>query len=453
MKLSLLKIFNPAFDVRAGLAITGGEFHYILLAKKAGKTPEVLLKKKGLVSSLKIPFSLPVHSVLPNIPSLLIRDEFAPHTPEEWIDQNEAKVIPRGIASHEIINEWCVENETIFSGTISKKSFQKAMELIPHHKFIMASLSLSLWDLSILYSAYFPGPFVIWKLWSDASVIAYVDKGKLCGVADFWAGTGDIEAKGHEIQEEFQSVVRSLLHSEEKPNIVVVAGGKAEAVSEFIKNSGCVSLNLPVIKNVPPEFQEAYAAALHEDTTLDFAPIEQVQNARQLANSRTKTLKLFQAAFIFLAIFLAGLFLLKGSAMIADRYVAKKLSPVQKYFGEYKSQQARLDNLSAQLQKKTQFVSQKSAMTFPLTEFQSAFPEGVWAEEISFTENGLDSWICAIIAYSNSSEAIPSLIANVSAIRGMNDVRMIYSEQIAAKGKSGEHAIKFRVEAVWKNRI
>lgn len=446
----MLNIFNPAVDLHAGLEITGGEFHYILLAKKQGKAPEVLLRKKGNVSSMKIPFGFPVHTALHGIPSLLVHDEFAPHTPEEWIDQNEARIIPRGVSSNEIINEWCVENETIYSGTITKKSFQKAMALFPENKFIYASLCLPMWDLAVLYGAYFPEPFVIWKLWSEGSAIGYVEKGKLCGLADFWAGFDDVAAKSDEILEEFQLVAKSLTHNNETVGIAVCGPQKGPAVSDLIKKSGNALTGLPAIKSVPSEFHEAYALALHEDTSLDFAQVDQTQSAGKLVESRRKTLTLLRWVAVFLAIFLGALFALNGAAMIADRYVTKKMAPVQKYFGQYKAEQTRLEGLMALLHKKTQFVSQKSMMTFPLVEFQTAFPEGVWAEEISFSEGSSDAWNCTIIAFSNTSGDIPVLINNISSIRGMTAVRMVYSEQTGLRGKNGDRAIKFRVEAAWK---
>jgi transglutaminase/protease-like cytokinesis protein 3 len=128
------------------------------------------------------------------------------------------------------------------------------------------------------------------------------------------------------------------------------------------------------------------------------------------------------------------------------------MGPINNHIEQYKKENARLSSLSAQFREKAQFTGLRSTLTYPVSEMQTAFPEGVWAEEIVFSEAGPEAWNISIIAFSNSSGLIPELLKGLSAITGMDKVRMIYSEQTSVKSKTGERAIKLRVEGTYKKR-
>jgi hypothetical protein len=448
MRFPILKILNPAIDLHAGLSTSDGEFHYVLLAKKDGKAPEVLMRKKGPVSSLKIPLSIPVNAVLPDVPALLVHDAFAPHTPEEWIDQNEGKIIPRGCTSSDIINEWCVIDNEIYSGTITKKSHESAFENFSKSKFTVSSLSLPLWDLVRLYGHYLTTPFIIWKMSADGSVLGYSSKGKLCALCNFWAGYNDLAGDQIKIINEALALAKSISPPDQPAPIMVYCPKKSFSIPDSMKNTPQLFLDPPVVPGLSLDSHEAFASANHEDTHLDFADFNHVQQARTLTASRKRALIILRIVSGIMLIGAFALLGLKGAGTVSEKYLNGKMKPIRKYIEQYKTEQGRLDLLTGEMKKKTQFVSQKSQITNALTEMQTAFPEGVWAEQISFTE-GASDWTIAIVAFSNNSASIPLLLKNIAGIKGMTGIRMVYSEQTSIRDKTGEKAIKFRLEGEW----
>jgi Tfp pilus assembly protein PilN len=339
----------------------------------------------------------------------------------------------------------------LYSGTITKKSQEKALSRLRPDKLFIASVSVPLWDLARLYAQYISGPFIVWKLWRNESILGFVERGRLCRLCNFWAGAIDIARKDTTIGTGLLRLTKSLARSEQQIKIVVCPDGGNPAISGHAV--GAPELDFaapPAIDELPPEFHEAYALALHEETHLDFALLGQAFEARSFARSRVRALRAIRTALVAMLFTAAALFVVKGATLVGEHYVNAKMDPLRRHLTRYKTEQSRLESLRRQMEKKTRFVAQRSALTYPMTELQTAFPEGAWAEEIVFSEGAAESWNFSIIALSNSSNLIPELLKNISSIRGMEAVRMIYSEQTAMKDKAGQRAIKFKIEGNWR---
>jgi hypothetical protein len=154
-----------------------------------------------------------------------------------------------------------------------------------------------------------------------------------------------------------------------------------------------------------------------------------------------------------LAVVVAGLAAVKGGAVVTGWYLGKKAGPSRQYMQQYKMETGRLTLLQQTLAKKNKFVNQGSLLTYPITEFQTAFPEDSWAGDIEFTEASNGSWNCTITAFAYSSSQIPVLLKNLAKVPGMSNVRMVYSEQTTAShGRAGEKAIKLQIESIWKGK-
>jgi Tfp pilus assembly protein PilN len=233
--------------------------------------------------------------------------------------------------------------------------------------------------------------------------------------------------------------------------VVYIENAKTSNVGAM-KIPGMEALPAPAVEKVPVDFHEAYALAMHQETNLDFAETGRALEARELTRSRARALQVIRAAFVVVALMVATLLVLKGGSIIGASYVNRKTAPIMTHLKRYKTEKSRLESLSLQMKEKTQFFGRKSALTYPISEMQTAFPEGLWAEEIAFSESSQEQWNFSIIAFSNSSALIPELLKNLSIIKGMDNVRMTYSEQTAVKSKTGERAIKFRIEGVYNKK-
>jgi Tfp pilus assembly protein PilN len=278
--------------------------------------------------------------------------------------------------------------------------------------------------------------------------LGYSNKGKLCALCNFWAGYNDLTGDKEQIINEAVTLSKSISPPDQHAPIMVYCPKNSFSIPDSMKNTSQVFLDPPVVPGLSLDSHEAYALALHEDIHLDFADFNQVQHARTLMASRKRSLTILRTFSSILLIAALALMGLKGVGTVSEKYLNRKMEPVRKYIEQYKTEQGRLDALTGEMKKKTQFVSQKSQITNALTEMQTAFPEGVWTEQISFTESA-SGWTIAIVAFSNSNASIPVLLKNIAGIKGMTGVRMVYSEQTSIRDKTGEKAIKFRLEGEW----
>jgi hypothetical protein len=450
--LPFINIIDPRRELHAGLCVdVDNRYYYVLVSRKQGDPARIILKKSDLSSTLKIPFNGPVHTDLGIAPVMLVRENIGDTDPDQWVDQNESRIIPSGVTGKEIINEWCVEDHTIYSATVSKKVFEKALGDLHSEKLLFSSLSAPLWDLARLYSNHISGPFIIWKLSANGSLLGLVDSGRLTKLCNFWPGADDIANNGEETGKALASLVKSLSPDNLSIPILIRGCKKDFSIPEQLKNSGCAFAQPLQIKDVPWEYHEAYAMALHEETNLDFASYEHTKDAHDLLRNRKRALTVSFACVASLIVLVALLFIVKAGSFGAGLYLTNRAMPMRSHMEMLKKENTRLKTLSGVMAQKTRFFSQRSALTHPVTELQTAFPEGVWAEDISFSEGNSGIWGCTIVAYANSSGLIPSFLKNLASIPSMSDVRMVYSEQTGISHvKAGEKAIRLQVQGNYR---
>jgi hypothetical protein len=312
-------------------------------------------------------------------------------------------------------------------------------------------LSMPLWDLARLYSNHVSGPFIIWKLSASGSLLGLVDCGRLAKLCNFWPGVDDIANNNEETGKALVSLVKSLSPDNLSIPIIIRNCKKDLNVPDLLKNSGCNFAQPVQIKDVPRDYHEAYAMALHEETNLDFTPYEHTKDVHDLVRRRKRSLTASFACIAGLLVLIAALFIVKAGSVSTGLYLNNKAIPARMQQEILKKEKNRLKSLSEVLEQKTRFLSRRSILTHPVTEMQSAFPDGVWAEDISFSEGNNGIWSCNIIAYANSSGLIPAFLKNLASIQGMFDVRMVYSEQSATSHvMAGEKAIRLQVQGNYR---
>jgi hypothetical protein len=452
-----LDIFNPKADLHAGLSLDGDVYRYVLVSRRAGKPNRILVKKAGPATSMRIPFNGPVHTDMGSAPVLMVHENIGDADPEQWVDKNEARIIPTGVSSGEINNEWTVFKGMLYSATVSKKVFEQVLENLKAEKILFASLSVPLWNLARLYSQNAKvgntlNTFIIWKFFKGSSVLGLVEGGRLWKLCNFWAGIDDVHSNPEEVGKELAGFVKAMSQDSTNVPVICLSVSASLDTSAVAAASGCSITPPPQVPGIPVEFHEAYALACHQDTQLDFTPFTHVQDSHILTMMRRRTLKLTLAFCCLLAIVAVGLFGIKAGALSMGWYLDKKAGPSREYMQQYKVETGRLALLQTSLDQKNRFLNQRSLLTYPVTELQIAFPEDAWASDISFSETKTGSWNCSITAYAFSSSLIPVLLKNLSSIAGMSNVRMVYSEQTGAKGRTGERAIKLQIECSWKGR-
>lgn len=446
---NLLLALDPHWALHLGVARDGERGSYVLVARR-GDAHRVLYAGSSLPALPGLARPMPIHADLGATPVTLLCEELRDEEPEAWVDRNEERVIPRGLTADRVVEEWAEHEKRMYAATITKDAHARACETIRGDRFVPASLSVPLWDLARLYSAYIEEPFILLAPGEEGSVVGCVAHGRLQRLLTFWATRREFEADPDRTAHQLTPLCHSLARGDTR--IVVVApsaGGSMEGAKLAIE--GFEMVNAPEIEGVAPRYHHAYALARHEPTHLDFAPLDDTHAATLLERARYRALKVARAALAVVVAGAAAVGLAAGALAIAEATVARKLEPVRAEIATLERHTAVRDSLTELLGRKARFIGRESIVTSMLTELQTAFPEEIWAQRIALSEKGPDKWELDILAMAYSTATIPEMMKRLGRIDGVGGIRMLYSEQTKlGRGRNAKKAVRFKVSGEWE---
>lgn len=444
----ILLLFNHKYRIAIGaVPDNSGTYRYVVSATGPDNVARILFHGDDINSLQFFIPPLVLHTALHSTQVYYTGNTLNNEDVDSWLDRNEERIIPFGFTSDQVINEWDVINDRLYSATITKDAFEIFLQKIPKEKLFVRSLSVPLWDLAILYACYIDEDFVIWKIAANESTLGYVRTGRVYALCNFWPGIQDVQNNHTEIGNEMSKVILSLTSGESVEGVFPVVDSPLPALpSDFIIPNYKVC-KAPVIKDLPMHFHEAYACSLHQDTQLDFSPGLECRKARNLEHKRIVCLKYLRGIYIgacaLIVLMAAGAGLLYG----IKHYVHTRTVPLQVYIKNIDEGNRKLDSLKMLYQTKAFFLTRESGITFLLNEFQTVFPEGMCAEQIEVDETGDNEWHISFLALSYSTALVPQFLSHLEKIRGIQNVRMIYSEQTT---NIRERTIRLKIECVWR---
>jgi len=386
----------------------------------------------------------------------LVRDEIAGTDPEVWADHNEERLIPAGVTADDVVTEWAADGTWIHAATVTKAALAQTTRDLKGQRFLLRSLTVPLWDLGRMYAGLLREPFIMWKCTTEGSTFAFVSDGAVAGLCSHWAGREDVVEGYAELFEQVAALLGSLSGHTAQRVVVVPTGDGADDIPDQITIPGYRVSGPPDIPGVVAEWHEPFALAVHEPTTLEFAPFADTQEARALASRRRLALNTLRGAVAALALLFIGVGVLAGGAQLAQMMLAERVRPIQADMLRLRGYEHRLDTLRQELMHKAGSIRRESIVTYLLAEFQESFPEGAWAEQIVVSERDSQSWSVDILAMALSTADVPQLLQRTKSIPGMQDVRLLYSEQTtvgggkARRGVREKRAIRVKLEGAWE---
>lgn len=445
----ILIYLNPKINLRCGAVFENGKFNFVVSAVDNSNGNNQVLSFGPDV--LKAIITLPpasVNTTFTNTKISFISEHLRNENAESWIDRNEDRIVPPGFTPDQIINEWDIHHDSIYSATVTKEAFEEYRKITSNSRLMFNSITIPLWDLAILYSSYVRSSFVIWKVTEDNSILGYIRDGKLQKLAHFWTDYQDLHKEPKEIGEELSLLIRSLTEGDTISSVIpLIIHEKPTLPNEFIIPEYIIS-DPPNINTIPLQYHEPYACSLHTQTQLDFANITDTQKTQKVEKNRRKYLTVLRGSFIIIVTFVLLLLISMGVITGIEKYADKRIRPYQKYIDKIEAGERKLRSLKRTYKEKAIFFTRESIVTFLLNELQLIFPDGVWADQIEISENDEKLWRVNIIAQSYSTALIPQFLNKLEQIEGTDKVRMIYSEQI--KTEKNKRAIKIKVECLWK---
>jgi hypothetical protein len=444
---TIIALFRKKARLTLGISRSSKGLHHAYCAV-FGDTRRTLLSAGGKVPLLMRFFTPPVvNDDLGNTPIFLTAAEIGSADPEGWIDRNEEKIFPAGLPSDQAVNDYIVEGGTLYSATASKKAIDAILAL-PREGLVVQSLGVPLWNLAILYGKEIASPFILWKIGVDGSVLGFVENGRLMRLLHSAVGSDDLGSDTAGSCSMIGLMARSLCGGDAGLPLVVFSPEpefkalNADAINGFRMQAS------PKVKGVPAWCHEAYANALFGDGGMNFVHFEAVQKAGRL-DRRFATLRRV-ARLAFTGVMGLLIVLLGSDAILqaVSRHYHAPMEQLQTQGRIIVAAQKKQEILVKKYREKAKFATERSRCTALLSDLQTVFPEGVWAEGLSITEMGKSGWQCDIQALARSNGFIGIVLENLGRVPGVSNPRMAYSEQIELPDKS--RAVRFKIKCDWR---
>ncbi|MFW5775046.1 MAG: hypothetical protein ACOCW2_02045 [Chitinivibrionales bacterium] len=516
---SLSLLLSSSWDIRIGVSgfDTSQERHVVVAVHRRKGTVRLVGCGGRLQQSLLTLLYPSVHADCGNVPVVYISEKLHGEDPETWIDREEKRLIPWGMASDQITTEWDAQDDRICAASIRTDTLQTLVEKSRARGIMFSSLAIPLMDTARLYAQFRKDTFLLWDIAAAGSTVGYVEDGRLKQVAMHWVGQADIrndpqqalsatvslmqplsENRASEciVLRDHELIAETAKKHESMPAITFTKpprvslspppgdlggaskkggaslkpaasdreGGafKKAAVSGVkgaeLKKRGVSKKVSTSPKKTPAtldeQYHQAYALALHEQTHADFAPFEHMRDSMRLERSRRTMMGVARWAVAATIIIAVGLGAAAGGIGIARTITEKKIAPARAEITRLNRVEASHDSLRQIFDQSAQFLGRESVVTELLSGFQHAFPEGAWAEDITVAEKDTRSWDVSIIAVSYSTATIPVLIGKLEKIAGIRDVKMQYSEQTKVGSKwRKKSAVRLKLVCSWGESI
>jgi hypothetical protein len=450
---SILTIINPAWELHYGMVPRDGRHAYVLAGRRKGHAARIISRGDNLSAFFPFVTPLPVHTDCGTMPVALLSELLDADQPEEWVDRNEERLRPHGMTADQVQIEWAVHEQRIVAATLTAKGLDTVCASLRGKRCLLASVAVPLWDLCRLYSQQLTTPFILWKCTAAGSLLGFAADGYLQRLCMLWPDQSDLREQPGVVAAEIAAISRSLCGGETATIIMMLAGNDQSPLPASFVIHGFTLSAPPSIDGVEPRFHEPYSLALHDETHLDFAPAPDTQACRALSRRRIAALKLVRlgtAAVVAIALAMGGI---AAGFQIVRSVNQQKIEPAQREFVKLSQLNRTLDSLRLVFGNQAAYLDRKSAVTDLLVAFQSVFPEGVLAEQLFIGEKETRVWSIEIMALSYSTSQIATTLTNLNAVKGVGNVRMLYSEQVRPESaKSAPTAIRMKIAAEWRDR-
>lgn len=437
-------LINPD-SLSIGVSIDADQKRLVLVKKQqSGRNPELLYYTESVPWWLHLIIPMVVttecNTARPYITSNVCASG---EDPDAWIAANEETCIPSGFSSGDVLVEHSVTKDKVYSVCMTIGDRDKN---IVQYKgsFLPIILLPPFQALATLYFTKINGDFLLLQCTSGGSVVAYIENGHVKQFVNTWPDCEDIEHNTDGAREYLETVMDTITSASIIP--VIVTGADVTSCEKL----GRFKLRYPpAISNVPVAYHTAYACALHDDTsTMNLTPFDQFQKAKKCWRQYVQGVTWFRRTALFTIITAAVIGVINAGIGMYQKMNNQDLELLTQKTSMLSGHVQKRDSLLTQLEKTGVVTGRESRLTQLLSELQTKFPEGVWADELAIAEQGDSGWTVGIVALSRSTGSIGVLMKNLTETTMMAQLRMVYSEQI--KGTKGEKLNKFRVESFVK---
>ena len=275
-----------------------------------------------------------------------------------------------------------------------------------------------------------------------------MENGKISKLCNFWPDINDVISDPENVAKEIKPVIDSIADELKPVPLLIFSPNKEFMLPEKLILSGCQLLASPDIPGVPKWDHEVFALACHKESHLNFVPFSQVQKAKATQNfwkSCVNWIQISLSAILIASFVLAGVHF---SEVILNRVNKDSLAGVREQLNLIQKETVKRDSLLSLFKNKASYIANESTITGLMSDLQNVFPEGMWAEEITITEIDNRKYRLDIRALAYSSSLIGPCINNLQSVKGIQNTRMVYSEQTDVQ--RSVKGIRVKLEGFWE---
>lgn len=440
-------VFRDPASLRLGISGEAGSRRFALLRKGPGDTARLLAWGNDLPLVIRLLLPAVAYADTGMLLVYIVAGEIGDEDPDAWIDRNEDRLIPSGFTSDRIATDYVVDgNEVVAMSAVETARDALCAEL---EKYItIVSLRPPLQGLATLYRQVSESPWVLWKIGVQGSVMARIEGGKVRDVCHYWADSEAFVTDPLSVIREAGPLLRSIAGNGSPLRVMCWTPDDTPQCPDREALLDCQLIAPHELPGLPRRCHEAYGNALYSGAQVQLLPFYKRQRAEALLRTwctMFNTLRTAAAALILLAVLAAAFIGVNRLLIYRDRAA---MVNIDKRYYSLQVLSSRRDSIVGCIRELAEFSAGESAIACLLSDFQTAVPEGMKAEELIIAERDADSWRLTIRAFALSSSLVQSIINNLQRIGGIQDVRMVYSEQVSGKGM--QRGLRIKMEAIWR---
>ena len=442
-------IIREPGSLRMGIAGDAGSRGFVVAhrGKELGNGAIPLAWGDGIPLWMRLLLPVVAHADIGMVPVYLTNADTGGEDPDAWIDRNEARLIPKGFSTEQIVTNYDVEGRNL-TALSAVETARDALYAELEENVTVASLQPPLQGLAALYGNVSTMPWILWKITDTGSVMGRIEAGKVTDVCHSWI---DIEAAmkdGAAMLGEAEPLLKSLSGTGTTLRVMIWTADDALQLFTGENNLRKGLLSPPPVAGLHRRYHEAFGNALAIRETAQLVPFEKRLNAEAVLRKWHATVAFMRIAAFALAVIAAVAVVSISINRLLINHDRETMLAIDTQYSTLQTLSAQRDSLADRIRKLVTFSAGESTITRFLGALQTVIPEGMKIEELTITERDVATWRVTLRAFALSGSIVQSMIACLREVEGIDNVYMVYSEQ--ASGKGTGKGIRVKVEADWK---
>jgi hypothetical protein len=423
-----------------------GDHQHFAIVTNSDESTTALFTGKTLPWWLKLLLPSAWNLAFPDMTFHFCKVDISNEDPDTWINKNEDKLIPPGFSSSEVYTSFAISGSTLYYCTIAQKQLDYLLQKCMH-TFSPLTIAHPSQSLANHYKQYTGDSFILLSIDALSSTICLFKDNAVQSIFTLWPSYSDLKENDSESISYLKTSLEQIANGNNY-KVIIRTHEPLNMAELFVNTSMLTFISPPKIPGIPDSYHEAYTLAAKRDKSLiTILPEIHSQNAVNKKHIWIQTLHWLRRGIIGTSGILVLLLFVTGLVSIVQ-YSNKD------NYAQYQQKSQIINSLLTKrhahivtLKSTESYLFKRSNFTHLISDLQTIFPEGMWAEEIFITGSDNHSQKIELRALSNSTGLLGSFMKLMHENKKFSNIRMVYSEQVMVKNTK---VIRTKIECEWE---